>query len=93
MTLATVQQRMKRTDIAALVRKGLDNLGVIAPSVKVVFKKITVESNRDSDQSPAAQHTDAGWLGAQAQQAFAQNSRQSLSTTALPASQGRLLAP
>lgn len=49
MTRATAQQRMKRADIAALVRKGLDNLRVIAPSVKVVFKNITVESTRDKE--------------------------------------------
>ena len=53
-----IVNRMKQADdskklghdvITALVKKGLDGLRVIEPSVKVVYKNITVESTRDSE--------------------------------------------
>jgi hypothetical protein len=43
------RQKLTREQIEELVRKGLDNLRVIEPSVKVVYKNITVESTRDSE--------------------------------------------
>ena len=43
------KKRLNREAIQALVRKGLDNLRVIDPSVKVVYKNITVESTRDKE--------------------------------------------
>jgi len=49
MTRASEHQRLERPAIVSLVRKGLDNLRVIEPSVKVVFKNITVESARDKE--------------------------------------------
>jgi hypothetical protein len=49
MTNATEKQRRNRDQISELVHKGLANLRVIEPSVKVVYKNITVESTRDSE--------------------------------------------
>lgn len=49
MARADQRQQLKREDIKMLVQKGLDNLRVIEPSVKVVYKNITVESTRDSE--------------------------------------------
>lgn len=49
MTQATAKRKLGRDQIAELVRKGLDNLRVIEPSVKVVYKNITVESTRDQE--------------------------------------------
>jgi methanogenic corrinoid protein MtbC1 len=43
------KERMSRDAIDRLVRKGLDNLRVIEPGVKVVYKNITVESTRDQE--------------------------------------------
>ncbi|MCW2312734.1 hypothetical protein [Rhodoferax antarcticus] len=43
------KKRLNREAIQTLVRKGLDNLRVIDPSVKVVYKNITVESTRDKE--------------------------------------------
>jgi hypothetical protein len=42
-------KKLNRAQITELVRKGLDNLRVIEPSVKVVYKNITVESTRDKE--------------------------------------------
>jgi len=55
-----IEKRMKQADsqkkpaltldqIKTLVKKGLDNLRVIEPSVKVLYKNITVESTRDKE--------------------------------------------
>jgi len=49
MTNASDKQKRNRDQITVLVRNGLANLRVIAPSVKVVYKNITVESTRDSE--------------------------------------------
>jgi hypothetical protein len=49
MESASERQKLKPDAIEALVRKGLDNLRVIEPSVKVVYKNITVESTRDKE--------------------------------------------
>ena len=49
MERANAKQKLKPDAIDALVRKGLDNLRVIEPSVKVVYKNITVESTRDKE--------------------------------------------
>lgn len=49
MTNATEKQKRNRDQISELVRNGLANLRVIEPSVKVVYKNITVESTRDSE--------------------------------------------
>jgi hypothetical protein len=49
MQRASGRQKLTREQIEKLVRKGLDNLRVIEPSVKVVYKNITVESTRDSE--------------------------------------------
>lgn len=49
MAQASSKQKLNRVQISAMVRKGLDNLRVIEPSVKVVYKNITVESTRDSE--------------------------------------------
>jgi hypothetical protein len=35
--------------VEKLVKKGLDNLRVIEPGVKVIYKNFTVESTRDSE--------------------------------------------
>ena len=43
------RQTLQPEQIEALVKKGLDNLRVIEPSVKVLFKNITVESTRDQE--------------------------------------------
>jgi len=43
------KKRLNRVAIQTLVRKGLDNLRVIDPSVKVVYKNITVESTNDNE--------------------------------------------
>jgi integrase len=43
------KKRLNREAIQTLVRKGLVNLRVIEPSVKVVYKNITVESTRDKE--------------------------------------------
>lgn len=49
MTNASEKQKRNRDQISELVRNGLANLRVIEPSVKVVYKNITVESTRDSE--------------------------------------------
>lgn len=49
MAQASAKRKLNRDQIAELVRKGLDNLRVIEPSVKVVYKNITVESTRDKE--------------------------------------------
>ncbi len=46
---ANANERLTRTQIEDLVRKGMDKLRVIEPSVKVVYKNITVESTRDNE--------------------------------------------
>jgi len=43
------KKRLNHNAIQVLVWKGLDNLRVIEPSVKVVYKNITVESTRDKE--------------------------------------------
>jgi hypothetical protein len=40
---------LQPAQIKALVKKGLDNLRVIEPSVKLLYKNITVESTRDKE--------------------------------------------
>lgn len=56
--VALIEQRMQSASQSArrdsktieeLVRKGLDNLRVIAPEAKVVYKNITVESTKDEE--------------------------------------------
>lgn len=42
-------KKLTRSQIETLVRGGLDRLRVIEPSVKVVYKNITVESTRDGE--------------------------------------------
>lgn len=49
MQRANERQKLTRVRIEELVRKGLDNLRVIEPNVKVVYKNITVESTRDKE--------------------------------------------
>jgi hypothetical protein len=49
MEKASAKEKLTRTQIEDLVRKGLDKLRVIEPGVKVVFKNITVESTRDQE--------------------------------------------
>ncbi len=49
MQRANERQKLTRDRIEELVRKGLDNLRVIEPNVKVVYKNITVESTRDKE--------------------------------------------
>ena len=49
MEKASQKEKLTRTAIEALVRKGLDNLRVIEPGVKVVYKNITLESTRDKE--------------------------------------------
>ena len=49
MAKETASKQLKRGAIEKLVRNGLDNLRVIEPSVKVVYKNITVESTRDKE--------------------------------------------
>jgi len=49
MKQSSSKKKLDRGQIADLVRKGLDNLRVIEPSVKVVYKNITVESTRDKE--------------------------------------------
>ena len=49
MEKANKNEKLTRTQIEDLVRKGLDNLRVIEPGVKVVYKNITVESTRDQE--------------------------------------------
>ena len=49
MTLANDRQRLTPEAIKALVEKGLANLRIIEPGVKVVYKNITVESARDDE--------------------------------------------
>ncbi|MEF8766697.1 MAG: hypothetical protein ABTS16_01925 [Candidatus Accumulibacter phosphatis] len=49
MQRANERQKLTRDKIEELVRKGLDNLRVIEPTVKVVYKNITVESTRDKE--------------------------------------------
>jgi hypothetical protein len=49
MVQASPKKKLNRAQITELVRKGLDNLRVIEPSVKVVYKNITVESTRDKE--------------------------------------------
>lgn len=49
MEKASEKERLTPAAIDGLVRKGLDNLRVIEPGVKVVYKNITVESTRDKE--------------------------------------------
>lgn len=49
MEKASEKEKLARPAIDQLVRKGLDNLRVIEPGVKVVYKNITVESTRDQE--------------------------------------------
>jgi hypothetical protein len=49
MAQSSAKKKLNREQIAELVRKGLANLRVIEPSVKVVYKNITVESTRDKE--------------------------------------------
>jgi hypothetical protein len=49
MEKASAKEKLSRTQIEDLVRKGLDKLRVIEPGVKVVYKNITVESTRDQE--------------------------------------------
>ena len=49
MEKASAKEKLTRTQIDDLVRKGLDKLRVIEPGVKVVYKNITVESTRDQE--------------------------------------------
>ena len=49
MAKETVSKQLKRDAIEKLVRNGLNNLRVIEPGVKVVYKNITVESTRDTE--------------------------------------------
>jgi hypothetical protein len=49
MEKASAKEKLTRTQIEDLVRKGLDKLRVIEPGVKVVYKNITVESTRDQE--------------------------------------------
>jgi len=49
MAKEAVNEQLKRDAIEKLVRNGLDNLRVIEPSVKVIYKNITVESTRDKE--------------------------------------------
>ena len=42
-------ERMPRSEVVNLVKKGLENLRVIEPSVKVIYKNFTVESTRDQE--------------------------------------------
>ena len=49
MEKASEKEKLTRAAIDLLVRKGLDNLRVIEPGVKVVYKNITVESTRDQE--------------------------------------------
>lgn len=49
MEKASGKEKLARPAIELLVRKGLDNLRVIEPGVKVVYKNITVESTRDKE--------------------------------------------
>ncbi|MDP2000384.1 MAG: hypothetical protein Q8K22_12430 [Rhodoferax sp.] len=43
------KEKLARPAIELLVRKGLENLRVIEPGAKVVYKNITVESTRDQE--------------------------------------------
>ena len=49
MTKEVASKQLKRDAIERLVSDGLDKLRVIEPSVKVVYKNITVESTRDKE--------------------------------------------
>lgn len=49
MEKASPKEKLTRAAIDLLVRNGLDNLRVIEPGVKVVYKNITVESTRDDE--------------------------------------------
>lgn len=49
MEKASAKEKLTRSQIEDLVRKGLDKLRVIEPGVKVVYKNITVESTRDQE--------------------------------------------
>lgn len=49
MTKEVASKQLKRDAIVRLVGDGLDKLRVIEPSVKVVYKNITVESTRDKE--------------------------------------------
>jgi len=68
MAQSSAKKKLNREQIAELVRKGLDNLRVIEPSVKVVYKNITVESTRDKEFVDAlrkalpATERDADWF-------------------------------
>lgn len=68
MVQASPKRRLNHEQIAELVRKGLTNLRVIEPCVKVVYKNITVESTRDKEFLDALRKAlpeaerDAGWF-------------------------------
>jgi len=49
MALSSAKKKLNREQISDVVREGLDNLRVIEPGVKVVYKNITVESTRDKE--------------------------------------------
>lgn len=49
MTNASERQRLTEGEIESLVKRGLDNLRVIPPGVKVIYKNIAVESARDKE--------------------------------------------
>lgn len=49
MERASEKEKLTREDITRLVQKGLENLRVIEPGVKVIYKNITVESTRDQE--------------------------------------------
>lgn len=43
------KEKLQPDDVIRLVKKGLDTLRVIEPSVKVIYKNFTVESTKDSE--------------------------------------------
>ena len=49
MRSASPTDQLDKKTIEALVRSGLDKLRVIEPSVKVIYKNITVESTEDDE--------------------------------------------
>ena len=57
MQKANPKEKLTRAAIDGLVRKGLDNLRVIDPGVKVVYKNITVESTRDNEFKDALKNS------------------------------------
>lgn len=68
MAQSSAKKKLNREEISDLVRDGLDNLRVIEPSVKVVYKNITVESTRDKEFLAALRNAlpeaerDASWF-------------------------------